>query len=228
MSEPGTRSKGPLLTLVVGLALAVTVLVTSMVVKSASDDRASDAGTGAAPSSSATPTPKSDQGIGAPVVPTAKTTFAGRTRTDPAAMIAVVTNNGKAVAYLCDGKVESWLVGTVEPTGEIALKSKKGATLTATVAGTQLSGTVTAAGRKWQFAVKMVTKPGSLYRATADVRGAAVVGGWIVLPDGSQVGVVTVDDVPQPAPAIDPATGAVTVDGAALTAEPVTGALTPN
>jgi hypothetical protein len=34
--------------------------------------------------------------------------------------------------------------------------------------------------------------------------------------------------VPQPAPAVDPATGAVTVDGAALTATPVAGALTGN
>ena len=76
--------------------------------------------------------------------------------------------------------------------------------------------------------MKAVAKPSGLYRATATVRNAKVVGGWIVLPDGSQVGVVTVDDVPQPAPAIDPGTGAVTVDGAALTAVPVTGNLSGN
>jgi hypothetical protein len=36
--------------------------------------------------------------------------------------------------------------------------------------------------------VYTVKKPSGLYRATADVRGATIKVGWIVLPDGTQVG----------------------------------------
>ena len=54
------------------------------------------------------------------------------------------------------------------------------------------------------------------------MRGAEVDGGWIVLPDGRQVGILKREGKPSAAPRIDPGTGAVTVDGRQLTARPVT------
>lgn len=227
------KRNGPLITLLAGLALAA-VLVTVNVSLTAGGDEPDPAGLGAAPATSAPaasapPSPTVAASADAPATPAAKVnaTWAG-TVDGGGATIAIAVTDGVAVAYLCDGKkTEVWLQGTAA-NGKLALTGKKGATLTGTFGGGKATGTVTANGRKWTFTVKAVAKPSGLYRATATVRAAKVVGGWIVLPDGSQVGVVTVDDVPQPAPAIDPATGAVTVDGAALTAAPVTGVLAEN
>ncbi|MEV0180748.1 hypothetical protein AB0I54_15840 [Streptomyces sp. NPDC050625] len=59
-------------------------------------------------------------------------------------------------------------------------------------------------------------------KAIAYLRGAKIDGGWIVLSDGRQVGILSRDGKAGAAPRIDPATGAVTVDGERLTARPVT------
>ncbi|MEU8079630.1 hypothetical protein AB0B31_29815 [Catellatospora citrea] len=228
------KRNGPLLTLLAGLALAAVLITVNLTVTARGGDDPDPAGFGAAPATSApaesAPPPASPSAEASPAaVPAAKVnaTWAG-TVDGGGATIAISVTDGVAVAYLCDGKkAEVWLQGTAAA-GKLSLTGKNGATLVGTFGGGKATGTVTASGRKWTFTVKAVAKPSGLYRATATVRNAKVVGGWIVLPDGSQVGVVTVDDVPQPAPAIDPATGAVTVDGAALTAEPVTGPLTAN
>ena len=53
--------------------------------------------------------------------------------------------------------------------------------------------------------------------AQARLRNARVVGSWIVLPDGSQVGVATVRGVKQPAPPFDEDTKKATVDGNTVT-----------
>ncbi|GAA1809221.1 hypothetical protein GCM10009682_33680 [Luedemannella flava] len=135
-----------------------------------------------------------------------------------------MTNNGKAIAYLCDGKFESWLVGTVDATGTVVLKSKKGATLTATIEEGQLVGDVDAAGRQWHFAVPTVGKPSKLYRATAQIRGAAVVAGWIILADGTQVGAFNRDGAAaETAPPINPETDNAKIDGVTVKANEVDG-----
>jgi serine/threonine-protein kinase len=46
-----------------------------------------------------------------------------------------------------------------------------------------------------------------------------VVGGWIVLPDGTQVGALNVDGQTQPAPALDVESGQATVNGTVVTPE---------
>ena len=46
-------------------------------------------------------------------------------------------------------------------------------------------------GEKFTFNVGVAKKPGGLYRTSADVRGARLEGGWIVLADGTQVGLAT-------------------------------------
>jgi serine/threonine-protein kinase len=71
--------------------------------------------------------------------------------------------------------------------------------------------------------VSLVAPPSGLYRATANVRNAKIVGGWIVLADGQQVGVVSTDDQPQAAPPLDVTTGQATVDNTTISAAPVDG-----
>jgi serine/threonine-protein kinase len=62
--------------------------------------------------------------------------------------------------------------------------------------------------------------PQGRYRiADTVVGGAEVVGGWIVLPDGTQIGAVNVDGETKPAEELDVATGQVTVEGELVTVE---------
>jgi serine/threonine-protein kinase len=137
--------------------------------------------------------------------------------------VAIAVRDGKAIAYVCDGRTkEAWLRGDVADDGTMRLTSSpKGSTLTGTLAGSHITGSVQLPGRTWKFTAAKAVKPSGLYRATARVSGAKVEGGWIVLPDGKQVGIVDRDGEPSAAPSIDPQTGAVTVDGEQLTAKPV-------
>lgn len=229
------KRNGPLITLLAGLALAAVLITVNLTVNAPGGDDPDPAGfgaaaptaTAAAPATEAPPTSPPAEPPPSEAAAKVNATWAG-TVDGGGATIAIAVKDGVAVAYLCDGKkAEVWLQGTAAA-GKLQLTGAKGATLTGTFGGGKAAGTVAAAGRTWKFTAAAVKKPSGLYRATATVRGAKVVGGWIVLPDGSQVGVVSVDGEPGPAPAIDPATGAVTVDGAALTATPVSGALTGN
>ena len=113
-----------------------------------------------------------------------KVVYAGRTEDDSAA-IAVAVLGDKAAAYLCDGRnVESWFRGTVEE-HEITLKSKNGATLEAKLDGDHIKGTIEINERHTEVRDQRgeASRPGC-YRA----RGSKTTIGWIVLPDGSQVG----------------------------------------
>ncbi|MDX3799404.1 hypothetical protein, partial [Streptomyces sp. AK04-3B] len=149
--------------------------------------------------------------------------YAGRTD-DDAAAIAVSVRGGRAIAYFCDGRTqESWLKGDVEDDGALRLTGGHGAKLEGTLEdGKKIDGTVEVGGTRHAFTADRAKKPSGLWRATATVRSAKIDGGWIVLKDGSQVGVVTRDGEPSPAPRIDPGTGAVTIDGQRLTARPAT------
>ncbi|TDD26926.1 hypothetical protein E1218_11910 [Kribbella turkmenica] len=125
---------------------------------------------------------------------------------------------GRAVGYVCDGReVEAWFTGA-QDAGRLALRSKAGDQLAATVAADAVTGTVTVRGRQLSFTIDKVDPPAGLYRA----RTTRNTIGWIVLPDGSQVGVDN-DGSPAPAPALDPGTGAATVGGTPVTAASITG-----
>ena len=130
----------------------------------------------------------------------------------------VAVRDGRAIAYLCDGDdVEVWFQGPALA-GELALTSKAGATLTGSFKAGSASGSITFGGRAAKFRIPSVRKPSGLYRAAGRVRNAAVKGGWIVLADGSQTGVLTVGGTPQPAPPLDTATRTA---GEGITATPV-------
>jgi serine/threonine-protein kinase len=154
--------------------------------------------------------------------PAPQVTYAGKVN-GGGATIAIALKDGKAVAYLCDGRsTEAWLQGTAA-NGQLSLTGAGGASLTATYGNGLAAGTISARSREWAFSVGTVSKPSGLYRATANVRNAEVVGGWIVLANGEQVGVLVVGDDVEPAPELNTSTNTVNVDGTQITANPVDG-----
>ncbi|MGW1625718.1 hypothetical protein [Streptomyces sp. NPDC002172] len=220
------KRPGPLLTLLAGLLLGLLTL-------------ALDATAGTRNASSSyqekppAPTPTSSTAAPAPAPATAPSpspspskiadaSYAGRTD-DDSSSVAVSVRDGRAIAYFCDGRSkESWLKGRVRPDGGMRLTDGHGAALTGTLRdGSRIRGAVDLDGGHYAFTARKAVKGSGLYRATATVRGAKVDGGWIVLADGRQVGIVDREGTPSSAPRIDPETGAVTVDGQPLTANPV-------
>jgi hypothetical protein len=135
-----------------------------------------------------------------------KATYTGRIEGDAAAL-AIAVKEGKAVAYLCDGKkIESWSKGT-EVDGEILLTGNS-SKLTGTLTNSVARGVVAVAGKQWNFRIKLSKPPSGLYRMATQVNRAMVVGGWIV--DGTQtIGIVNVAGTPMPAPPIDTTSPAV-------------------
>ncbi len=133
----------------------------------------------------------------------------------------VAVRDGRGIAYLCDGDdVEVWFQGPARA-GELVLSSKAGATLTGTFRAGRATGTITLGGRTTTFRLPSVQKPSGLYRAAGRVRNAQVRGGWIVLADGTQTGVLTVGDDPRPAPALDTTTRTAVEGDAVIRATPV-------
>ena len=147
-----------------------------------------------------------------------KVVYAGRAE-DGAGAIAVAVLGTQAAAYFCDGRsVESWFRGTVTGS-DISLKSKDGATLQASLDGDHLKGSLRIKNERVRFEINEAKKPAGLYRA----RGSQTTIGWIVLEDGSEVGLQTTGQDSTPAPELDPENPQVTVDGQELDAAPVNG-----
>ncbi|MER5435934.1 hypothetical protein [Streptomyces sp. NPDC002588] len=211
------KRPGPLLTLLAGLVLGLFLLTLDATTgtKTASSSYQEPSRSPAPVRSSASPTPSR--------TPPPDADYAGRTADDSAA-VAVSLRDGKAIAYFCDGRTrESWLKGDLEDDGTLHLTGGHGAKLDGTLQdGRRIRGTVDVGSTHQAFTADKAEKPSGLWRATATVRSAKIDAGWIVLKDGTQVGIVTRDGKPSAAPAIDPATGAVTVDGQQLTARPAT------
>jgi hypothetical protein len=221
----GQRS--PLVT----LAATVAGLVVLLVVNSTQTSTQTSAQTGTqasspaatettAPPTSASAPPTSPPATSAPATtkpPAVRTVvYAGRTPTREAVALAVKGN--RAVSYVCDGRtLEAWLTGTVA-NGQAALRSRTGDHLTATLSATTATGTLTLNGRTRRFTIPAAGPPAGLYRA----RNSTSTIGWIVLPDGQQVGVDD-DGTPAPAPPLDPDSRTATVNGIAVTAQTITG-----
>jgi serine/threonine-protein kinase len=149
-----------------------------------------------------------------------RATFVGHVDND-AGTLAISLRDGVAIAYICDGnKVEAWLKGTAAD-GRLALTGKNGAAITATFDAARVRGKVTVIGRTNTFTLAPARKPSGLYRTAAKVKNATVVGSWIVLPDGRQVGVLTEGDQVGPAPRLDVAGRTATVDGTAVSASTI-------
>lgn len=201
----------PLLLLAGGVAVAAAVAGVTMNAAAGQDDKGR-----AAPvvtSSSASPTvsrvaalPPTGQ-----LADRTRATFAGHVG-DDFGTLAISLRDGVAIAYICDGRVEAWLKGTAAA-GRLTLTGRQGAKINGTFDNRTARGRVTVAGGTASFAIGVAKKPSGLYRAAARVRNAQVAGSWIVLPDGSQVGVLVTGGVPGPAPALDVAARTTTVEG---------------
>jgi hypothetical protein len=225
------KHRSPLVTLgAVALAFAIMFTV-NMLSGPPGSSSTGTAGPSAAPTTAAATSPSPEATETAPGTASAsasetaevsgfpeKVVYAGRTD-DGAAAIAVAVLGDQAAAYVCDGRnVESWFRGTVEG-GRITLKSKSGATLQAELDGDHLKGTVQIKNDTQKFEINEANQPAGLYRA----RGSKTTIGWIVLEDGSQVGVQTTGTDTAAAPQLDPENPQVMVDGESLSAAPVNG-----
>jgi len=213
--------KGPLLTLLGGGVLAGILLVANVMATAeepdvdgdlagAQGDAPATTAPAPAPTDTEEPTPEPTYSEEPTPEPSPEpVTYVGRTD-DEAAAVAVIFNGDEATGYVCDGVTEAWLNGEVAD-GELEL-SGEDAELTASFDDDAVTGEVTAGGQTWSFEIEYVAPPEGLYRVADSILGGAEVdGGWIVLPDGTQVGLLTVGGKSRPAPELDTGAGEVTV-----------------
>jgi hypothetical protein len=132
--------------------------------------------------------------------------------------VAVAVRDGKAAAYVCDGKsLESWLTGTVS--GATAMLTAGGDRLVAELDADWLTVSGTVRGRAVHIRAKLASEPAGLYRLSG-TNGTTI--GWIVQPDGSQVGLETQNGRVAAAPVLVPGQP-VTVQGEAAYPKEVSG-----
>lgn len=129
--------------------------------------------------------------------------FVGKDETGDMA-VGIAVKGGRAVGYLCDGKsVEAWLGGTVTG-GRVTLEEPGGpGTVFADINGNRVTGIAVARGDEFDFDLEKATSPAGLYRRQD---GDTKIG-WIVYPDGDQVGIATTNGRARPAPALDTESG---------------------
>ncbi|WP_248963702.1 hypothetical protein [Sphaerisporangium perillae] len=217
---------GPYHTLAAGVVLALGLAVLSVQTTPRTDDAAASSGIpDARATTKVAPEPTSTALTGDATATGEATEAAAPTpkRADYAGvaqgnggLVALSIKNGKAIAYFCDGRIESWLKGTAED--NTVTLTGKGSLITAALGDGKAKGTLQVGKAKWRFTAPLVKKPSGLYRATAIVRGAKAVGGWIILPNGQQVGLVDIGDSPYQAPKLTPGSP-VDVEGTRLSPE---------
>ena len=219
------KIKTPYLTLLVGAALGAVLLVASMLATPKAPASPIAAAT-PAPASSASAQPASPTATAVANVP-ARANYAGEVN-GGGASVAISIHHGQAIAYVCNGSViEAWLKGTAA-NGHLTMTGKGHARLSATYRTKRAVGHVVAHGVRYTFSAPAVHKPSGLYRSIAIVRGAKIKAGWIVLPDGSQVGSLEPNaDAAAPsatrAPMLDVTTGTAHDGNTVLVATPISG-----
>jgi hypothetical protein len=141
--------------------------------------------------------------------------------------VAVGVKGGRAAGYVCDGRnVEAWLEGEVAGSHLTLHGRDPGTTLDATADQNGLLGSITFRGNKLPFAAQAATGVVGLYQIRRSVKGITERIGWIVLPDGRQVGIRNVGGIRSPAPFLDPTTGTTQINGEILPADRVSGSTT--
>jgi hypothetical protein len=224
----------PLITLLVGAALGVVLLVATMLATPSSALPASYSTATASPAPSSPAPAESSPAASATSAAPIRTTptradFAGRVG-GGGGSVAVSVHGDKAIAYVCNGStVEGWMRGKME-NGKLTLTGKNKAHLTASIHTGTVTGNVEAHGTDYSFSVSTVSKSSSkssgLYQATAVVQGKTIKAGWIVLRDGTQIGSVETDELAEnavTAPKLDVATMTARIGNVVLHAVPVSG-----
>jgi hypothetical protein len=210
-------NRSPIITLLVVAAVAIVLLLANTTLQSQTASQS----TGVpppAPDSPATTQPATTP----PEAPEAAT-YAGRTAGNEAT-IAIAVQGDQVAAYVCDGRrVEAWLQGTIVD-DELSVQNARGANATGTLKGNSILGTVSVGGKQLPYSAQLADPPAGLYQGSGQVNGMPNRIGWIVLPDGSQVGIRNRNGMREPAPALDPAAlRAVTLEGARIEPRKVTG-----
>jgi hypothetical protein len=126
------------------------------------------------------------------------------------ALVYLLAEGSTVNGYVCDGNegkgdLSEWFAAA-SSNGTFTTTSKNGVKVTGSVAGDQVVGTVTLAdGSAHAFTIPAVTSPAGLYRGrTKDAAGHDILGGWIVLPDGTQRGYIEQDNIRTVAKALTP------------------------
>jgi hypothetical protein len=242
------RRNTPLITLLVGAALGVVLLVATMLAtpSSAPLNYSAAAASSAAPAESASPAestaPAPAESSEAPEQSPAAAPSPAPTRTTPTradftgrvggggGSVAVAVHGDKAIAYVCNGStVEGWMRGKVDG-DKLVLTGKNQTHLTASYHAGKVTGDVEAHGTDYSFSVptasKSTSKSSGLYQATAVVQGKTIKAGWIVLGDGTQIGSLETDESGEnavTAPKLDVATMTARIGNVVLHAVPVSG-----
>jgi serine/threonine-protein kinase len=232
----------PVITLIVGLALAASLLVSSMsavsakkaALAAASASQAANAGA-AATTRAAQPTasasavhspsasPTGSQGF---VVPP-HANYVGQVQGDQGS-VAIVVHDTFAIAYYCNGSTqEAWFKGTPHD-GVLSMTGKDNASLNANYALGHARGTVVVDGIAHVFSIIAVHRPSGLFQSIAVVRGATVKAGWIVLANGTQVGSMEPNEnaahpTSQAAPKLNVSSLTAQYEGTTLAATPIDG-----
>src|SRR6476620_3960648 len=131
------KLKSPIVTLIGGLILALVLWALSANAAHKKNSALEYTATPNATATTSSPTPAAPTSK-APV-PAPDGTFAGHTD-GGAASVAIAIKGGKAIAYVCSGKVESWLQGSAAD-GKITMTGTHSGTLTATYSGDTATGT---------------------------------------------------------------------------------------
>ena len=208
------KIKTPILTLLVGVVLAVVLLIASMSAVSAKKAALAAASASAAASAApAVTTSSSASGAAASASQSASATASASAAASASASgsfvipphanydgevqgnlgaVALVVHDTFAIAYFCNGStIEAWFSGTPD-NGKLNMTGKgaasAGATLTANYALGHARGTVVVDGISHIFSIIAVHRPSGLFQSIAVVRGATIKAGWIVLSNGTVVG----------------------------------------
>jgi hypothetical protein len=236
----------PIITLLVGVALAVSLLISS--ISAVSSEKAADAAASASAAANAAPAvtasaaqstaaASSSQSASASAAASASASasatgsfvipphanYDGEVQGNLGA-VAIVVHDTFAIAYFCNGStIESWFSGTPHD-GKLTMQAKgSNGSLTANYALGHARGTVVVNGVSYIFSIIAVHKPSGLFQSIADVRGASIKAGWIVLANGTEVGSLNPDvnaanQVSQAAPKLNLSTLTADDDGTTITA----------
>lgn len=118
-------------------------------------------------------------------------TFVGKVANSNA-FVAVVTAQGKAIAYICDGEtITQWYRGKLKADGTLETTSTTEASkINARINASGVTGKIELAGRTLEFSATPATGNAGLYRSEDTFDNAKYLGGWAVLSDTEQRGAV--------------------------------------
>jgi hypothetical protein len=131
--------------------------------------------------------------------------------------LALTLRGQQALAYCCDGdSLAEWFQGEVNTDGTLQLISARHARLEVHIGSRQITGKLTLPlGQAQAFKAAMVSTQGhaGLYRAKKMLGSLEYLGGWIILPNGKQVGAVRCGRSVVSRPWLDPENPVVRVTG---------------